>query len=53
MIEDERRQYFEDNRKRQNDEDDVGILAAAGGEVKVQEQEHQIQFLLDYQTESL
>tara|TARA_R110001599_G_scaffold97226_1_gene251014 strand:+ start:31 stop:792 length:762 start_codon:yes stop_codon:yes gene_type:complete len=32
--EDERRQYFEDNRNRQNDEDDVGILAAAGGEVK-------------------
>ena len=24
---------FEDNRKRQNDEDDVGIMAAAGGEV--------------------
>ena len=32
--EDERRQYFEDNRNRQNDEDDVGILAAAGGEVE-------------------
>ncbi len=31
--EDERRQYFEDNRKRQNDEDDVGIMAAAGGEI--------------------
>jgi len=32
--EDERRQYFEDNRNRQNDKDDVGILAAAGGEVE-------------------
>jgi len=32
--EDERRQYFEDNRNRKNDDDDVGILAAAGGEVK-------------------
>ena len=32
--EEERKQYFEDNRKRQKDEDDVGIMAAAGGEVK-------------------
>jgi hypothetical protein len=31
--EEERKQYFEDNRKRQKDEDDVGIMAAAGGEV--------------------
>tara|TARA_B100000902_G_scaffold159544_1_gene155419 strand:+ start:234 stop:986 length:753 start_codon:yes stop_codon:yes gene_type:complete len=31
--EEERNQYFEDNRKRQKDEDDVGIMAAAGGEV--------------------
>jgi len=31
--EEERKQYFEDNRKRQKDEDDVGIMAAVGGEV--------------------
>jgi len=30
----ERQKYYTDNRNRQNDEDDVGIFAAAGGEVE-------------------